>query len=158
METASWKNCRAEFVFDGGLIDLLVPGTGAREWESFWTALLSGPFEIQGCRDSLPWPLPQTLAEVSAECQVACIMVSVCSGAVTVNCHFFGPGDLELDIDPRQVVDEAAYQSVLAVMRFVASSVGLPVFATPEGGSAEYAFLRVSPDGETAYHPTSSGG
>ncbi len=77
-------------------------------------------------------------------------MVSVLSGTVTANCHFFG-GDLELDIDPREVVTEAAFESVLAVMRFVAAAVRIPVVAVAEGSTPAYAFLRVSPDGRAAF-------
>ena len=76
--------------------------------------------------------------------------MSVLSGTVTANCHFFG-GDLELDIDPREVVTAAAFESVLAIMRFVAVAVRLPVVAVAEGGTPAYAFLRVSPDGQAAF-------
>lgn len=82
-------------------------------------------------------------------------MVSVLAGSVTANCHFFG-GDLKLDIDPREVVADSAFESVLAVMRFIAVAVQLPVFAVAEGGTPAYAFLRVSPDGEAEFLPGGS--
>jgi len=74
----------------------------------------------------------------------------VLSGTVTANCHFFG-GDLELDIDPREVVAESAFESVLAVMRFVAAAVGMPVVAVAEGGTQAFAFLRVLPDSQVEF-------
>lgn len=85
-----------------------------------------------------------------AERGVASVAVSVRSGTVTANCHFCG-GDLELDIDPREVTNAAAFESVLAVMRFVAAAVRLPVVAVAEGGTPAYAFLRVSPDGQAEF-------
>jgi hypothetical protein len=78
----------------------------------------------------------------------------VLSGAVTANCHFFG-GDLKLDIDPREVVSQEAFESVLAVMRFVAAAVRRPVLAVAEGGSPGYAFMRASPDGQAVFLPRS---
>jgi hypothetical protein len=155
MEAASWDTCRADFAFDGALVDLLAPGTGPAEWEAFWAALRSGPFGLSGYRDGEPWPLPETAAEVFAEREVAAITVSVVSGSVTANCHFFG-GDLELDIDPREVVSKEAFESVLAVMRFVAAAIKLQVFAVAEGGTPEYAFLRVTPEGHAEFLPPGS--
>jgi hypothetical protein len=150
VEAATWDTCRADFAFDGALIDLLVPGTGDAEWEAFWAALRAGPFPLRALRDGEPIPLPASAAWVFAEREVASVMVSVLSGTVTANCHFFG-GDLELDIDPREVATEAAFESVLAVMRFVATTVRRPVVAVAEGGTPAYAFLRVSPDGQAEF-------
>jgi hypothetical protein len=150
VEAATWDNCRAEFAFDGALIDLLVPGTGDADWEAFWSALRAGPFRLQAFRDGESIPLPESAAWVFAERGMASVMVSVQSGAVTANCHFFG-GDLELDIDSREVTGPAAFESVLAVMRFVAAAVGLPVVAVAEGGRPAYPFLRVSRDGQAEF-------
>lgn len=150
MVAATWDNCRADFAFDGALIDLLAPYTCDAEWEAFWSALRAGPFRLQAFRDGEPIPLPESAAWVFAEREVASVMVSVLSGTVTAHCHFFG-GDLELDVDPREVTCEAAFESVLAVMRFVAAAIVLPVFAVAEGGTPAYAFLRVSPDGQAAF-------
>jgi hypothetical protein len=151
MEAASLLNCRAEFAFDGAFIDLLAPGTGPAEWEVFWTALRVGPFELRAFRDGEPIALPEAAAWIFSERERASVRVSVLSGTVTANCHFVG-GDLEL-IDPREVISEAAFEAVLAVMRFIADVLRLPVFAVAEGGTPAYAFLRVSPDGQAAYLP-----
>ena len=152
MKPATWANCRADFAFDGALVDLLVPGTGPDEWEAFWSALRSGPFELRAFRDGQPIPPPESAAWFFAEQQEANVWVSARSGSITANCHFFG-GDLKLDIDPREVVGEESFESVLAVMRFVAAAVGRPVFAVPEGGSPRCAFLRVLPDGRAEFLP-----
>jgi hypothetical protein len=155
VEAATWDICCADFAFDGALIDLLVPGTGPAKWEMFWAALRTGPFGLKAFRDGEPIPLPESAARVFAERQAATVMVSVLTAGVTANCHFFG-GDLELDIDPREVTSAAAFEAVLAVMRFVAAAVGLPVFAVAEGGSPTYAFVRVSPEGQAVFLPAGS--
>jgi hypothetical protein len=151
VEAATWDTCRADFAFDdGALIDLLAPGTGDAEWEAFWVALKAGPFVLHAFRDGEPIPLPESAAWAIAERQVASVVVSAQSGMVTANCHFFG-GDLELDIDPREVTTEAAFESVLSIMRCVADAIRLPVIAVAEGGSPAYAFLRVSPEGQADF-------
>jgi hypothetical protein len=155
MEEASWVNCQPEFAIDGSLVDLIAPGTGPAQWESFWSALRSGPYDLQAYRDGEPVPLPETAASAIAERAVASVTVQVMAGTVNINCHFFG-GDLELDIDRREIVSEQNFNSVLALMRFVAASVDLPILATPEGGGVEYAFLRVSSDGRAVLIPPRS--
>ncbi len=155
MEEASWANCQSEFAFDGSLVDLIVIGTEPAHWESFWTALRSGPFGLQAYRDGESIPLPATAEWAFVEREVASVTVQVMAGTVNIKCHFFG-GELELDLDPREVVGERAFDSVLALMRLVAASVGLPILATSEGGGAEYGFLRVSPDGRAVFLPPRS--
>ncbi len=152
MKPATWANCRADLAFDGALVDLLVPGTGPAAWEALWAALRSGPFGLRVLRDGGPVPLPESPAWFLAEQEQAAVTLSVRSGTITANCHLFG-GELRLDIDPREVTGEEAFGSVLAVMRFVAAALDLPVLAVPEGGPQRYAFIRVSPDGQAAFLP-----
>src|SRR5262249_20247005 len=99
--------------------------------------------------------LPESVAWVFSEQEVASIGVSVLAGSVTANCYFHG-GDLELDIDPREVTRETAFESVLTIMGFIADALRLPVFAVAEGGTPAYAFLRVSPDGQAVFLPSGS--
>jgi len=157
VKTATWANCCDGFDVDvdgkltpfrptGGLVDLIAPGTGPAEWEAFWAALRTGPFGLQAYRDGSQISLPDTAAWCLSERDVASIDVSVQTGTVTADCYFFG-GDLELTLDPQEVVSEQAFESVLALMRFVAAAIRLPVLAVPEGGVSQHAFLRVLPDG-----------
>jgi hypothetical protein len=143
---ATWEDCRADFAFDGGLIDLLVPGTDDPDWEVLWTGLKSGPFEVKAFRDGEETPLPDSAMWAIAEREAANVLASVRSGAVTANCHFFG-GEVELDIDPREVIGPAEFESVLAIMRVMAAATGRPTHAAGEGAGAVHAFLRMTPDG-----------
>jgi hypothetical protein len=156
VKLATWADCRADFAFDGALVDLIVPGTGPAEWEAFWAGIRAGPFPLRAFRDGEPAPLFETAAAAFAEQETVSVLVSVLAGPVTANCHFFG-GDLELDIDPREVTGEAAFGSVLELMRLVARAVGQPVLATPEGFGQAGAFLSVSPEGEATYLPPARG-
>jgi hypothetical protein len=150
--TATWANCRDQFSFDGAFVDLIAFGTGPAEWDAYWVALRSGPFGLRAYRDGEPIDLPETVARIFADREVASTTVSVLLGSVVANCHFFG-GDLELDADSREIDNEQAFESVLGLMRFVAVAVKLPVFAKPEGGSEKHAFLRVLPSGQAEFLP-----
>jgi hypothetical protein len=158
MEPATWKNCRAEFAYDrsqGAFNDLVAPGTGPAEWEAFWSALGAGPFEVQAYRDGEPIPLPESARWVFSHREEASYSLSISAGNVSAGCTF-NEYDLKLHIDPRGVVGESEFESVLAIMRFVAAAVRLPVFAVTEGGSAEHAFVRVTPDGQAEFLPRRS--
>ena len=147
LEPATWSNCQSEFKYaDGALIDLIAPGTGEAEWEAMWAALKSGPFPLRAFRDGEPAALPESAAWVFEERKKATIRVAVQAGSVVANCHFFG-GELELTIDPREVISEAAFESVLDLMRLVAKAIQRPVLAVPEGSTRAFAFLRVFADG-----------
>lgn len=151
MEAANWETCRADFALDdGALIDLLAPGMGNAEWEMFWSALRAGPFKFRAIRDGESIPPPESVAWIYDEQKVASVSVSVQSGTVTAICHFFG-GDEIMDIDPREVTSDTAFESVLAVMRFVSAAVGLSVLAVAEAGTPDHAFLRVSPNGQAVF-------
>ncbi len=152
MNVAMWVSCRPDFEYDGALRDLIVPGTGEAEWEAVWAALRSGPFSLRAYRDGEPIPLPESVAWIMAEREVASVMVSIMVGTISANCHFFG-GDFEVDIDPREITNEAAFESVLVLMRFLASAVKMQIFAVPEGCGRADSFLEVSPDGDALYIP-----
>lgn len=149
-DAATWPNCSPYFIFDGAWVDLIAVGTDTSDWESFVAALTSGPYALRCCRDDEMIPIPESAGWALAETSLATVCLTVQTGGVSANCHFFG-GDLELDIDPREVVDESAFESVLDLMRFVARAVGRPVIAAPEGGRLEEAFLRVDPNGEASF-------
>jgi hypothetical protein len=159
MEPATWKNCRAEFAYDrsqGAFIDLVAPGTGPAEWEAFWSALRACPFEVLAYREHEPIPLPESAAWMFAEQEVASVYLCIVADGVTANISHFSHSEIRMHIDPREVLEDSAFESVLSIMRFVAAAVRLPVVVHTEGGSAEYAFLRVTPDGQAEYLPARS--
>ena len=62
VEAATWETCRADFAFDGALIDLLCPGTDPLDWEVFWAAMRTGPFGLLTFRDDELIPMPDSAA------------------------------------------------------------------------------------------------
>jgi hypothetical protein len=82
-------------------------------------------------------------------------MACVLSGTLSANLHFFD-SDLKFYIDCDEVVSGEAFESVLAIMRFLAAALGLSVLAVVEGNSPQDAFLRMSPDGQAVFLPSGS--
>jgi hypothetical protein len=150
---ATWAQCRSDFFFDGALVDLLAFDADATAWESLVSALKSGPFKLACFRDGEPIALPESAEWAFAERGKATVMLSILVGPLTANCHFFGGSEIELDIDPREVTSEEAFESVVKLMRFIANSTNLPVVATPEGGGRNCAFLSLGPGGDVVLVP-----
>jgi hypothetical protein len=102
-------------------------------------------------RDGERIPFPESFAWVTVEQERASVMLSVLVDGVTANCFFFTRHEIELDIDTREVKSEAAFESVLKLMRFIACATCLTVVAVPEGGDRKSAFLRAPPSGDAVY-------
>lgn len=69
-------------------------------------------------------------------------------GSAQVNCHFFVPEELELDIDPKEVRDDAQHDRMMEFLFELATAIGLPVRLTPEN-RPDQPFFTVDP-GELA--------
>jgi hypothetical protein len=59
-------------------------------------------------------------------------MLEIDVHGVKVNCHFFESDEIELDIDPREVVDESRHQAVLRFLEELALQTLKPVLLTAE--------------------------
>jgi hypothetical protein len=152
---ATWENCQADFAFDG-YQHLLLPNTSSpHDWERFWSAVRTGPFEVEAYREQVPIALPKTAAWFFAEQQNADVHTAVYAPPVAAQCHFIG-GDVVLDIDPRQVGDGGAFEAVLDIMRYLAMALSLPVVANAERCPPETAFLAVESDGRAVFLPGGS--
>jgi hypothetical protein len=71
-------------------------------------------------------------------------MLVISIEAVQLNCHFFCLDEIELDVDPREVVTEADHLGVLNFVRDLSNSCNLPAVLTPEN-CQESPFLRYVP-------------
>jgi len=59
--------------------------------------------------------------------------LSIWIGDVCANCHFFVSDEIELDLDPREVLGPNEHDALLAFVEGAANAVGLNGVITPEG-------------------------
>jgi len=155
MLAATFANCSNKLTPDGALIDLIAASTTSRHWAALWIKLRDGPFATRTSRDGLPIPLPSSAGAAAADSASASLQVSILAGSIVANCHAF-EGDIEFDVDPRQIQSSSSFDDLLMLMRFLAVTTGLSISAAPEGGGLARAFLCVAPDGSSVF--TSAGG
>lgn len=125
---------------DGSYRDAYLFHAEPKDWCLLFRLAVSGEcrYSANGVAGALPSP----------ECIFANRDVShllqVKAGAASINCHFFVPSEIELDIDPKEVTDEATHQAVLTFLESLSSSADKGVTITVEN-SPESPLLSFDP-------------
>jgi hypothetical protein len=119
---------------EGGLLIDAVVRDSSELWESFWAwAIARAGTEF--CFDNATSDPPLSVEDVFELQERGPVLLRFQVDGAQLNCHFFG-GDIELDINSRQVSDSA----VFAIARFLqelSDHLGHPVALTPEGLSED---------------------
>jgi hypothetical protein len=135
-QSIQWDEARALFESDGSLRDLYVFGTTRDDWTRLLEALKASEWRLQFTRNGQRAALPENLAEyLDAGPDRPGGMLSIFVGGVRVNAHMFSEEQIELDIDPREVADEAAFAGLVQFMKLVADTLNKKITLTPENGS-----------------------
>jgi hypothetical protein len=74
-------------------------------------------------------------------------------GGVTLNCHFFYEGEIELDVDPREVTDDARADAILTFMAELGQAMKKEVLMTAENVSDAVIFRYDPATGQISYLP-----
>jgi hypothetical protein len=113
---------------DGSLRDVYVFDAEPKDW-----SVLIGMAKASQCRylaDGVVGPLPE-IDWVFGNRTVSHLL-QLQAGAALLNCHFFVPDRIELDNDPREVVDEATHEAILKFLESLSCGIGKAVSLTAE--------------------------
>lgn len=136
------------WLYDGSLRDAYVFEAEPNDW-----SVLIGLAKAGQCRysaDGVVGPLPP-VDGIFGNRQVSHLL-QVQVGAASINCHFFVPAEIELDVDPREVVDEATHEAVLSFLESLSCGIGKGVSLTAEN-CPESPYLTFSPvSGQWSVH------
>lgn len=125
---------------DGSLRDLYVFGMSMPDWAKFLSLASSRSFAYSFDGASRALPSAQELFFMRDGSH----QLSVRVGSATVNCHFFVPSELELDIDPKEIVGRSQHDLLLEFAEAIASTLQKPIVLTPEN-LPESPFLSFEP-------------
>ena len=84
-------------------------------------------YNLKYSRDNRPAELPAHVAQVFAIRSESSPLLSVEFEGVLANCHFFAPGEIEFDIDPREVRGQERLDALIGFMHCLAEAVGKEV-------------------------------
>ncbi|MFT5676695.1 hypothetical protein [Shewanella sp. GutDb-MelDb] len=101
------------------------------DWQAFIDFLRCSEATLNYFVEGEPTKLPASIAEVVVS-QDHPNLLTIGLDGVTVNCHFFIPEEIELDIDPRDIDSEARAKVVFEFMSTVGKALNKQVILTPE--------------------------
>lgn len=143
--TLSLKDVPDASVVDGSWRDLYVLGTCAADWNSMlaWVATAHSD-GVRFTVDDQVRSLPATIQEILPLREVASPLLCVDLSGLDLRCHFFGDGDIEFDLDPREL-SEARFQLLLEFMLSLGRRLSREVRLAPEN-SPEITILWYDPE------------
>lgn len=114
---------------DGSLRDVYFFGSDLESWSKFIDYASSYRFTYQADGKATEFPGVREVFRMrdTSHC------LSIWIGDACANCHFFLADEIELDLDPREVLGPQEHDALLAFVEGAANAVGLNGTITPEG-------------------------
>jgi hypothetical protein len=134
-----WEDYKIEFEPDGSLRDIYIKDVELSDWQAFIDFLRRTDANLEYFVEGEPAELPQSIAEVVIS-QDHPYLLTIGLDGLTVNCHFFIPEEIELNIDPREIDSEAKAKVVFRLMSTVGRALNKQVILTPENNEERLIF------------------
>lgn len=144
MSELAWKRVRGVFVFDGAWLGIYIFSTDLSDWQRALDKLRLGGYELGYYRDGEPANTPVDASQGFTDRESVNPLLSVRFAGILANSHFFSTDEIEFDIDPREITNQAQLDALIDFMHTLAEAVGKEVVLTPEG-CRETALIRVRP-------------
>ena len=140
-----WKICKEAFEWDGSLRDIYICETSLDDWQNFLDFLREGEYQVRFLVDKTPYPLPTKVNWIFEQPERPLLSIEISN--ITLNCHFFIIEEIELDLDPREVTDEAKLNQLVKFISDISLTLGKKVKITPEN-SSDIALFKFVPANE----------
>lgn len=118
---------------DGSLRDVYVHDTDEADWQRVVDLVTSRDWAMSYAEDGSLIAMPVSVGEIFEHSTQRAILWQIePAGGIRVNCHFFHPAEIEFDLDPSEVVDQAALHVVCDFVRLIGDVVQKPVVISDE--------------------------
>ena len=139
------------FEVDGFLRDIYVLSTSLDDWDEFLKYVKSSSYPHSfGVNHTLA-PMPQDARIALSLRHDAAPLLQIDLRGATLNCHFFHDADIELDLDPREIVDDTRADAVLAFMAEMSAALRKEVRLTEENSPERIIFQCEPKTGSVRY-------
>ncbi|WP_130731807.1 hypothetical protein [Komagataeibacter xylinus] len=142
-----WAAQQHHFRWDGTLRDIYIAPTTMADWQRVLARLRQEPALLEYRLDGTPTPLPATVSDMFAAAKSHAVTLACHKGKVVHACHFFSPGQIEFDLDPRNVQSGHDLLDLRHFMTTLARACGRTVLLTHEN-APEQVIARVLPTGQ----------
>jgi len=136
--TVDWVDVEAHFEPDGSLLDIYVSDVTVQTWDTLVRHLgirFELTFEIDGRPSDLPIDVGSLFGDGIDRATRLLRVHRTSDPHADVNIHFFLEDEIEMDLEPSVVHDQATLDELIEFMADVASAVNRPVALTPENTS-----------------------
>ena len=119
----------------GTLLDIVVLNVSLDDWQrllNFVSKTYLTAYSEDGERQTMP-----DVSTIFANRLKRSITWEILLPGFTLNCHFFVPQVIELDLLPNEVDSNDKAEAVFAVMRNIADCLGKRVFLVPESSGSD---------------------
>jgi hypothetical protein len=118
---------------NGSLRDVYVFDTTIEDWERALAAVNRTGWRQSYEESGVAAIPPPTVDRIFERAREGSVLLRVWpSQRVCANCHFFTPEEIELDLDPREVTDQASLDDVCELVRVLGQATGKTVVVTHE--------------------------
>lgn len=114
---------------DGSLRDVYLGGIDVEGWSKF--IRYASTYRLTYTADGEKADFPGVPEVFRLRDRSHCLSIWV--GAATANCHFFLEDEIELDLDPREVLGPNEHNALLGFIEGAALALGVTATLTPEG-------------------------
>ena len=119
-----WRSIQQGFDPDGALRDVYIAPASAALWNEFIEWVSCAGYSSEFWHGQQKKALPREFREIKQLQQTDPTTLKLfLSAGVQINCHFFIDEEIELDIDPREIQDQEAFESLLKFLRAIATAL-----------------------------------
>ena len=145
MTCPEWSEVQEDWEPDGSLRDVYVRDVNETDWQRVVDLIRTREWATSYTEDGNPVAMPNPVGEIFARGKRAAILWQIePAGGIRVNCHFFDPAEIEFDLDPREVVGQAALDVLCGFVRLVGSVLQKAVVVSEEN-SPDAAIMSYDP-------------
>jgi hypothetical protein len=142
-------DCKEAFEWDGSLLDIYIHETTLHDWQSFIDWMRHSRYNFSFASGNNLSSLPDNVQDVFNEQETSLLSISI--NEIMANCHFFGIEEIELNIDPREVVSEENFRDLMDFISSLGKTLSKQVKITPENMPNMPLFLFTPENNEVKY-------
>ena len=151
MERLNWTDVRDDWLPNDGLRDIYVGSATLDDWQRVLDVVRArgwpATFSVNGGVTSMPTSVEPIFELVGK----TILWQFLPHPDVTVHGHFFAVDEIELDVDPREVVGQEQFDAVCEVVRVIGRALGKPVEVTVESAHSDV-LMRYDPSTDILVH------
>ncbi|RZJ03403.1 MAG: hypothetical protein EON89_11840 [Brevundimonas sp.] len=128
-----WIDAAPDFAWDGSWRDIYILNTSLDDWQRVVDSLRGNSPPPRLLFDGASVPIPSSIKSVFERGDdESRPVLHLKAGNISLKCHFFDIGEIEFDLDPREVLSEKGFGYLTTFMSQIANAAGKPAILTHE--------------------------